>query len=107
MMVLDPAELSEQGFEPDKFVEIFDVGQILSAPRNANSLCQQIKSVTLTINTADTVTQTYLLGMAENKDFKACIMQAVLKVENLMLSLQNIEQLNLPQAPCVFVLRCK
>ncbi|PKH02833.1 arginine N-succinyltransferase [Psychromonas sp. MB-3u-54] len=94
--------LSEQGFEPDKYVEIFDAGPILSAPRNAISLCQQIKSVTLTINTTDAATQTYLLGMADNNDFKACIVQGVLQGERLMLSQENIEQLNLCQKPRLF-----
>lgn len=94
--------LSGQGFEPDKYIEIFDAGPILSAPRNAISLCRQIKSVSLAINTTETATKTYLLGMADNNNFKACIVQGVLQGERLMLSPENIEQLNLKQPPRLF-----
>jgi len=94
--------LSGQGFAPDKYVEIFDAGPIFSAPRDALSLCQQIKSVTLTSSMTETATQTYLLGMADNNDFKACIVQGVLQGELLMLSPQNLEQLNLRHKARVF-----
>jgi len=86
--------LSEQGFEPDKYVEIFDAGPILIAPRNAISLSQQIKSVTLAVNRSDAVTQTYLLGMADHNDFKACIVQGVLQGGELLLSQETIAELN-------------
>ena len=94
--------LSEQGFEPDKYVEIFDAGPILSVPRNAIPLCQQIKSVTLAVNKGNAATQTYLLGMADNNDFRACIVQGVLQGGQLFLSQENIALLNCRQVQRIF-----
>jgi len=94
--------LSYQRFEPDKYVGIFDAGPIFSAPRNAIALCQQIKSVTLTTNTADTATQTYLLGMAADTDFNASIVQGVLQGEILMQSQENIDLLHGRQGQYLF-----
>ncbi|TEW54152.1 arginine N-succinyltransferase [Psychromonas sp. RZ22] len=94
--------LSNEGFEPDKYIEIFDAGPILTAPRNAISLCQKIKSVSLAINTTHLPTQHYLLGMAENNSFKAYIVEGVLQGQQLMLSQQNKEQIKLSHGQNVF-----
>lgn len=90
--------LSEQGFEGDKHVEIFDSGPILTAQRNALSLCQKVQQVKLIpiaegVNTKNL--QTFLVGLAEGNNFKACLVQALLNGNQLQISEHNIEQLNL------------
>lgn len=94
--------LSEQGFEPDKYIEIFDAGPILTAPRNALSLCQKIKSLTISSNTSNTPTQTFLVGLSNKQGFKACLLEGVLQGDQLQIAEANIEQLNLQSEQRIF-----
>jgi len=106
--VLQCSLLSEQGFEADKHVEIFDAGPILTAPRNALSLCQKVQQVKLSaINDIATnkCLQTFLIGLAEGNSFKACLVQAFLQGNKLLLSQENIELLNITPEHRVFCIK--
>jgi arginine N-succinyltransferase len=97
--------LSEQGFEPDKYVEIFDSGPILIAQRNALSVNQNIKKVELTLIINTTILRTYLIGIAEGNSFKACLVQGLLEGGKLHISQQNIEQINLSSEQKVYCIK--
>jgi len=97
--------LSDQGFEADKYVEIFDSGPILTAPRNALSLCQKAQQVKLTSIESNQPLQTYLIGLAEGNDFKACLVQALLKGNQLQISEDDLEQLNINAEQRVFCIK--
>ena len=86
--------LSDQGFEADKYIEIFDSGPILTAPRNALSLCQKVQQIKLTNLISNNLLQTYLIGLAEGNNFKACLVQGVLQGNQLQVSQDNLAQLN-------------
>ena len=103
--VLQCSLLSEQGFEADKYVEIFDAGPILTAQRNALSLSQKIQQVKLTITASNNALQTYLIGLADGNSFKACLMQGVLQGNQLQVPQDNIEQLNLSPEQRVFCIK--
>jgi arginine N-succinyltransferase len=94
--------LSEQGFEPDKYVEIFDAGAILTAQSKALSLGKKIKSVSLTVNNTDTTTQTFLIGINDVHGFKSCLLEGALTGEQLMISSADIAELNVQQQTKVF-----
>jgi len=97
--------LCEQGFEADKYVEIFDAGPILTAQRNALFLSQKIQQVKLTIIASNNALQTYLIGLADGNSFKACLVQGVLQGNQLQVSQDNIEQLNLSQELRIFCIK--
>lgn len=97
--------LTEQGFEADKYVEIFDSGPILTAQRNALSFCQRVQQVKLTNIDCNQPLQTYLVGLAENNDFKACLVQGILRGNQLQLSQDNLEQLSLNPQQNVFCIK--
>lgn len=94
--------LSEQGFEPDKYVEIFDAGPILTAPHNALSLGKKIKSLSLTVNSTDQATQTFLIGVQDSHGFKSCLLEGVQAGEQLMVCAADLAALNLQQQEKVF-----
>jgi len=97
--------LSDQGFEADKYVEIFDAGPILTAQRNALSLCQKVQQIKLIHIESNLPLQTYLIGLAEGNSFKACLVQGVLKGNQLQVSEDNLEQLNISAEQRVFCIK--
>ena len=94
--------LREQGFEPDKYVEIFDAGPILTAPRNALSLGKKIQAVSLSVNNTDQKTQTFLIGINDNNHFKCCLLAGVLSKKQLMISPPDLAELDLQPQATVF-----
>ncbi|MGB5447262.1 MAG: arginine N-succinyltransferase [Psychromonas sp.] len=96
--------LSEQGFEPDKYIEIFDAGPILTAQRNALSIGQKIMSLSLSVNSMSQATNTFLIGLIDSLGFKACLVEGALQGEQLMVSAEEIAQLKLAQGDRVFAI---
>lgn len=97
--------LSEQGFEADKHVEIFDAGPILTVARNALSLWQKIQQVKLIAAEHGHNLHAYLIGLAEGNNFKACIVEGLLQGNQLQISEDNIKQLNLATKHRVFCIK--
>jgi len=97
--------LSGQGFEADKYVEIFDAGPILTAQRNALSICQKIQQIKLTNLTCNSPLQTYLVGLAEGSSFKACLLKGVLTGNQLQVSQDEIDLLNVSSDHRIFCVK--
>jgi len=94
--------LSEQGFEPDKYVEIFDAGPILTAQSDALALGKKIKSVYLSGNNTSDKTQPYLIAITGSDGFKACLLEGVLVGHQLMIAADELAELDLQQQTKVF-----
>ncbi|WP_194089524.1 arginine N-succinyltransferase [Vibrio hibernica] len=106
--------LCDQGFESDKYVEIFDAGPILTAPRHALAIWQQSQQATLTIKDSQQDqqylqaqlylqdqfhlnNQTYLIGITDSQGFRACFIDGLLHDGQLIVTQEKAYQANLTQ----------
>ncbi|MDW6005218.1 arginine N-succinyltransferase [Vibrio mangrovi] len=77
--------LSEQGFEPDKYVEIFDAGPILTANRNTLDIWQNHRLCRVKLVERLPQAQKYLIGVSTETDFRAVMAEAWLEGSTLLL----------------------
>ncbi|MBD1577573.1 arginine N-succinyltransferase [Vibrio sp. S11_S32] len=93
--------LSEQGFNSDKYVEIFDAGPIFTAPRHALDIWQKKQSVSLkikeSINNKIKQTHRYLIGITDSQGFRSCFIEGVLQGEQLHVTQEHAHQAHLTQ----------
>jgi len=99
---LQSSLLRQQGFEPDKYVAIFDAGTILTSSSDKVDLADKIIPINLLVNDTDQDTQTVLLAIKSNNHFTSCLVNGVLMGENLMLSKEEIKELNVPKQATLF-----
>ncbi|MCA2018793.1 arginine N-succinyltransferase [Vibrio tritonius] len=87
--------LSGQGFEPDKYVEIFDGGPILSATRSTLSIWQEHRQATLSLGAVPADAELHLIGFNTDKGFVAFISPCQVKGDKLKLESAVAKQVGL------------
>ncbi|MEI8634480.1 arginine N-succinyltransferase [Vibrio sp. PP-XX7] len=95
--VLQCRLLTEQGFEPDNYAEIFDAGPILTAKRNTLAVWQHYQPCTVAVNDLLTEAQPYLLGFCGELGFYAVVVDAVQEESTLWISESTVVALKLDQ----------
>ncbi|SIO92546.1 arginine N-succinyltransferase [Vibrio spartinae] len=85
--------LSDQGFEPDKYVEIFDAGPILTANRNTLDLWQHHKLCRVKVVESLPQRRKYLIGVSHETDFRAVMGEGWLEGSTLLLEPQTSQTL--------------
>jgi len=96
--------LNDQGFEPDKYVEIFDSGPILTAPHNALALCLNMKTGSVVGKTLHADTKQYLIGFQAAKGFCAFIADGIQTEDQLIITKELMEEAGLRQRQPVWFL---
>ncbi|WP_068713517.1 arginine N-succinyltransferase [Vibrio tritonius] len=87
--------LSGQGFEPDKYVEIFDGGPILSATRSTLSIWQEHRQATLSLGAVPADAELHLIGFNTDNGFVAFIAPCQVKGDKLKLESAVAKQVGL------------
>ncbi|MGX9416920.1 arginine N-succinyltransferase [Vibrio sp. WJH972] len=88
--------LTEQGFGPDNYVEIFDAGAILTARRKDILLTQQTKFVQLVTNEKSDTPKTFMVGIKHEDGFKSYLINGVLEGDQLHICSDDLTELKLP-----------
>jgi len=96
--------LNDQGFEPDKYVEIFDAGPILTAPHNALPICLNMKTGSLVGEPLHADTKQYLVGYQGAKGFCAFIATGRHTEDQLIITTELMEEAGLSQHQKVWFL---
>ncbi|CAM3237741.1 arginine N-succinyltransferase [Vibrio diazotrophicus] len=96
--------LNDQGFEPDKYVEIFDAGPILTAPHNALPICLNMKTGSLVGEPLHADTKQYLVGYQGAKGFCAFIAEGNQTEDRLIITKELMEEVGLTQHQKVWFL---
>lgn len=96
--------LNDQGFEPDKYVEIFDAGPILTAPHNALPICLNMKTRSLVGEPLHADTKQYLVGYQGAKGFCAFIAEGNQTEDRLIITKELMEEVGLTQHQKVWFL---
>ena len=92
---LQYALLNAQGFEHDKYVEIFDAGAILTCTQQANTLANNMYALQLRADDTQPKSQCYLVAIQQENDFRACLLQGLLMDHQLLVNRDEITQLKL------------
>ncbi len=87
--------LSEQGFEPDKYIEIFDGGPILTAPKSAVLLGNQIQSGVIQFAENHISKERYLVGYNTGTGFEVFIVSATCTDDGLIADRNAIDKLSI------------
>lgn len=87
--------LSEQGFEPDKYIEIFDGGPILTAPKSAVLLGNQIQSGVIKFAANHMSEECYMVGYNTGNGFKVFIVSATCTDDGLIVDTNAVDKLNI------------
>lgn len=96
--------LNDQGFEPDKYVEIFDAGPILAAPHNALPISLNMKTGSLVGEPLHADTKQYLVGYQGAKGFCAFIAEGNQTEDRLIITKELMEEVGLTQRQKVWFL---
>ncbi|WP_165313596.1 arginine N-succinyltransferase [Vibrio ziniensis] len=96
--------LNDQGFEPDKYVEIFDSGPILTAPHNALPICLNMKTGSVVGEPLHADTKQYLVGYQGAKGFCAFIATGHLTEDQLIITKELMEEVGLSAHQKVWIL---
>ncbi|HEY8025345.1 MAG TPA: arginine N-succinyltransferase [Burkholderiaceae bacterium] len=102
--------LSDEGFEPDEFIDIFDGGPILQAHKNslrAFSSSLHLRALAADAAAGTNVGASYLVSTARNENFRAVVMQSPLleQRDDVALSAEAMRALDLVSGDPVLCVR--
>lgn len=89
--------LSEQGFEADKYIEIFDGGPILTAPESAVFSENQIRTGMIKCTGNSGVKRRYLVAYDSGSGFKAFMLSATTDGDGLVTDTDTVERLGIKE----------
>ena len=94
--------LSGQGFEPDKYVEIFDGGPILSATHNTLNIWQQQRQKSVTFAEVAPDAPAHLIGFKSDSGFSAFIAPCQTSSSQLVLDKSIAQQVGITNKQTVW-----
>ncbi|MCE0495858.1 arginine N-succinyltransferase [Vibrio salinus] len=91
--------LSEQGFEPDKYLEIFDGGPILTAPKSAVRLAREtcFGVIQSGVNGIESSLNRYIIGYESKDGFQVIMVSAMPSDNGLIVGEKVIQQLGIEE----------
>lgn len=95
--------LSDEGFEPDKYVEIFDAGPILTAPRNTLSVWHGMQRGKIAAQPLGGKGMPFLVGFEGLHGFSAMIAEGTLSGNQLSIEQGMMEEAGLQSGQPVWI----
>ncbi|RQW61811.1 arginine N-succinyltransferase [Vibrio viridaestus] len=94
--------LSDAGFEPDKYIEIFDGGPILTSPRSNIFAGDYVKQAIVTHKITDNPTVACLVAYFAEDGFRAFITEASFEAEKIYISVDVMKTFSIKEGEQVW-----